>query len=252
VHIGIALYALFALMITVVIAENALDREAVWESLQEAGACPPPARGLAPGPLAGCEVCGQVGPAGHGASCLRCGAALHLRKPDSVSRTAALMVAATILYLPANIFPVMSFISLGQGEPSTILGGVEELASGGMWPLALLVFFASITVPCLKLVGLAIMLVSVRRGWTGRLRDRTRLFFIIEFIGRWSMIDVFMVSILVALVQLGALVTIEPGFGAVCFCAVVILTMFAALSFDPRLMWDAAERSEERRLEERR
>jgi paraquat-inducible protein A len=132
-------------------------------------------------------------------------------------------------------------ISLGKGTPDTILSGVEELAHAGMWPLALLVFFASVTVPMLKLIGLIVMLVATGMGSRRRLRDRTVLYRIVEFVGRWSMIDVFMISILVGLVQLGNLATIEPGIGAVSFASVVILTMLAAESFDPRLMWDAAE-----------
>jgi paraquat-inducible protein A len=135
---------------------------------------------------------------------------------------------------------VLTVISFGSGAPSTILGGVEELLAGGMLPLAALVFFASILVPVLKLVGLTILLVSTQRQSVGRLRDRTRLYRIVNAVGRWSMIDIFMESILVALVQFGALATIDPGFGAIAFAGVVILTMFAAEGFDPRLMWDAA------------
>ena len=115
-----------------------------------------------------------------------------------------------------------------------------------MYPLAALVFFASVVVPMLKLIGLVAMLVATQVGWAGRLRDRTSLYRFLRAIGRWSMIDVFMISILVALVQFGAVVTIAPGVGAVAFAAVVILTMFAAEAFDPRLMWDAAARPERR------
>ena len=132
-------------------------------------------------------------------------------------------------------------MQLGAGAPSTILGGVRELIETRMYPLAALVFFASIAVPMLKLVGLSAMLVSVQTGYTQWLRDRTRLYYIIRWIGRWSMIDIFMEALLGALVQFGGVVTIEPGVGAVAFCAVVILTIFAAETFDPRIMWDAAE-----------
>ena len=152
------------------------------------------------------------------------------------------MIASLVLYVPANAYPVLTVVQLGAGAPSTILGGVEELLSSGMYPLAALVFFASVVVPMLKLAGLVTMLIATQAGWAGRLRDRTALFRFVRAIGRWSMIDVFMISILVALVQFGAVVTIAPGFGAVAFAAVVILTMFAAEAFDPRLMWDAAER----------
>jgi paraquat-inducible protein A len=131
-------------------------------------------------------------------------------------------------------------VQMGSGAPSTILGGVEELVTAKMYPLAALVFFASILVPVLKLFGLMLLLVMTQLGRGERLVDRGRLYRIVSVIGRWSMIDIFMESILVALVQFGAVVTIEPGFGAVAFAGVVIITIFAAESFDPRLMWDAA------------
>jgi len=154
-----------------------------------------------------------------------------------------LVIAAAVLYIPANYYPVLTVVQLGAGAPSTILGGVEELLVARQYPLAALVFFASILVPLLKLVGLSIMLIAAQTGRTGWLRDRTRLYHIVRFIGRWSMIDIFMESLLGALVVLGSVITIEPGVGAVAFCGVVILTMFAAETFDPRLMWDvAAER----------
>ena len=193
--------------------------------------------------LIACEQCEQLvrSPAGHGhaAACPRCQTPLHRRKPDSINRTWALILTAIILYIPANLLPVLTVISFGQGAPSTIVGGVIELMHAGMMPVAVLVFFASILVPVLKLMGLIFLVLSVQLRWTERLRDRTRLFRIIEGIGRWSMVDVFMTGILAALVALGNLATIVPGAGAVAFCGVVIVTIFAAMSFDPRLMWDA-------------
>jgi paraquat-inducible protein A len=152
-----------------------------------------------------------------------------------------LVIAAAVLYIPANYYPVLSVVQLGAGQPSTILGGVEELVTARQYPLAALVFFASIAVPMLKLFGLSIMLITIQTGRTGWLRDRTRLYHIVRFVGRWSMIDIFMESLLGALVAFGSVITIEPGAGALAFCAVVILTMFAAETFDPRLMWDAAQ-----------
>jgi paraquat-inducible protein A len=177
----------------------------------------------------------------HAERCPRCDAALHPRKPDSLNRTAALVLTAAIFYVPANVFPVMTVKQFGKGSPSTILGGVEELIASGLWSLAILVLFASILVPMLKLVSLTFLVWSVRRGSRWRPRDRTRLYRLTEAIGRWSMIDMFMISILVALVRLGAAATIEPGLGATFFAAVVITTMFAASSFDPRLIWDRME-----------
>ena len=181
------------------------------------------------------------GMSGGHADCPRCGARLHHRKPNSLNRTWALVITAFVLYIPANVFPVMTVISFGHGEPDTILSGVKALIAANMWPLALLVFFASITVPMLKLCGLVFLLVSVHRKSTWRLRDRTVLYRIIESVGRWSMIDIFMISILIALVKLQAIATIEPGIGATSFAGVVIITMIASMMFDPRLMWDAAE-----------
>jgi paraquat-inducible protein A len=206
-------------------------------------------RGLVPrrqpasdGARLSCRGCGLVlSAAAELAPCPRCGAKLHRRRPNSLTRCAALVATAIILYIPANVYPVMTIISFGSGFPSTIIEGVKELLAGGMWPLALLVFFASITVPVLKLLGLIFLMLSVRFKSRWRLRDRTLLYRIVDAIGRWSMIDIFMVSILVALVRAGSIATIEPGVGATSFAAVVIITMMAAMSFDPRLMWDAAE-----------
>jgi paraquat-inducible protein A len=177
------------------------------------------------------------------ARCPRCGAALHRRKPHSVARTWALLIAACILYVPANLLPVMTVTSFGQGEPDTILSGVKVLIQAGMWPVALLVFFASITVPVLKIVALTWLLISVQRRSRWRPRDRTVLYRVVESVGRWSMVDVFMISILVALVNLGAIASILPGPGAIAFASVVILTMIAAMTFDPRLIWDAQEKA---------
>lgn len=196
--------------------------------------------------LISCHACHQLSriPAmgTHGdALCPRCEAHLHLRKPNSISRTWALLIAAYILYIPANLLPVMTVISFGKGEADTILSGVKELIHAGMLPIALLVFFASITVPVLKLLALTYLLLSVQYKSQWRPRERTKLYRLTEVVGRWSMIDIFMISILIALVKLDAVATIEPGAGAISFAAVVILTMFAAMSFDPRLIWDSIE-----------
>ena len=231
-------YALLALTFVLVWMDSALDREALWERLDRSNLSGGP-QGL--GDAVGCETCGLVSvPEPDDPRCPRCASALHERKPNSVARTWALVIAAVIFYIPANYFPVLSVVQLGAGQPSTILGGVEELVTAGQYPLALLVFFASIAVPVLKLVGLSVMLVTIQTGRAGWLRDRVRLYHIVRFIGRWSMIDIFMESLLGALVAFGSVITIEPGVGALAFCAVVILTMFAAETFDPRLMWDAA------------
>ena len=196
--------------------------------------------------LISCHACHQLSriPAvltNRDAICPRCEAHIHVRKPNSISRTWALLIAAYILYVPANLLPVMTVISFGKGEADTILSGVEALIHAGMWPIALLVFFASIIVPVTKLLSLTYLLLSVHYKSQWRPRERTVLYRITEVIGRWSMIDIFMISILIALVKLEAVATIEPGMGAISFAAVVIITMFAAMGFDPRFIWDNME-----------
>lgn len=142
------------------------------------------------------------------------------------------------MYIPANILPMMTVRSIGGGEPNTILSGVMELIAAKMWPIALVVFVASVLVPVLKLLILAYLLVSVQRGSHYRRRDRARLYRLTEAVGRWSMVDIYVVAILVALVKLGNIADIEAGPAGIPFAAVVILTMLAASSFDPRLIWD--------------
>ena len=246
IDIGDALVALVALSCVMTWLAALLDSDVIWEELQRrgvagAGADTPATGAALPALVLSCHGCGLVQPPAADASCRRCGARLHRRKPDSVARTWALCLAAVVLYIPANIYPVLTVMQLGAGAPSTILGGVRELIAARMWPLAALVFMASVAIPMLKLVGLGTMLVCVQTGTAARLRERTSLYKFVLLIGRWSMVDIFMESLLGALVQFGTIVTIQPGVGAVAFCAVVILTMFAAESFDPRLMWDAAE-----------
>lgn len=170
--------------------------------------------------------------------CPCCHSALHSRTPNSFSKTLALLLAALFLYIPANILPIMTVVYQGSGEPDTIIGGVIHLFEGGMWPLALIVFVASIVVPVIKLAVLFGLLWSIYWQVKWNPRDRTRLYRAMEFIGRWSMVDVFVIGILVALVQFGNTASIYPGIGALSFAAVVVLTMFAAHVFDPRMIWD--------------
>ena len=171
-------------------------------------------------------------------ACARCNATLHGRKPDSITRTWAFLIAAYILYVPANVLPVMETGSLFGSQKDTILSGVVYLWTSGSWPLALIVFVASIIVPVAKMLALTLLLFSVQRRSTWRLQDRTRLYRAVEFVGRWSMVDIYVAAILSALVQFHALATVKAGPAAVAFGAVVVLTMFAAESFDPRLIWD--------------
>jgi len=194
-----------------------------------------------------CHACGllthQAGAADH-AHCSRCGGPLHLRHPDSLARTWALLIAAMILYVPANLLPITFTTALGSTEGDTIMQGVIYFLLHGEWPIALVIFTASILVPLLKMVALVYLLVSVQRGSPKRPAERTRIYRMVEFVGRWSMIDIFVVTIMVALVQLGAVATISAGDGAIYFCLVVIITMFSAESFDPRLIWDECEANE--------
>ena len=265
IELGPAVYALGLLTIVTVWAETALDPDVVWEEIERRGQthAPMPASSDAVSfhvrpELAGCEGCGLVCvPAEHGGRCPRCGSKVHERKLDSLTRTWAFVIAGAVLYIPANVYPVLTVVQLGAGQPSTIMGGVQELLASKMYPLALLVFFASVMVPMFKLLGLAsmlsaIMLPTTEAGAGVLLRQRTRLYFIVAWIGRWSMVDIFMESLLGALVQFGRAVTIEPGIGAVAFCAVVFVTIFAAEAFDPRLMWDAAARNAHRPFSLRR
>jgi paraquat-inducible protein A len=155
------------------------------------------------------------------------------------------VIAAFIFYIPANVLPITTVISFGKGQSDTIMSGVIYFVQSGMWPIALVIFVASVFVPVLKLCILTFLLITVQRKSSWRQKDRTRLYRITEVIGRWSMVDIFVVTILVALVNLGALASIHARSGAIFFCAVVILTMFAAMSFDPRLIWDTEERLHE-------
>jgi paraquat-inducible protein A len=177
-------------------------------------------------------------PAAGGLRCPRCEAHLHMRKPDSIRRSWAFLVAAYILYLPANLLPIMNTSSLFGAQNDTIMSGVVYLWKSGSWATALVVFVASIVVPAAKLIVLTLLVISVQRRWTFRPRLRSRLYHVVSFIGRWSMLDIFVVAVLVALVQLKSVAEIEAGPAAVAFGAVVVLTIFAAASFDPRLIWD--------------
>jgi paraquat-inducible protein A len=184
-------------------------------------------------------------PSGQAACCPRCGAALHLRKPNSIMRTWALVIAAFIFYVPANVLPITVTTSLGHTQSDTIMSGVIYFLLHGSPEIAIVIFVASVFIPILKLIVMAYLLVSVQRksGW--RPRDRTQLYQITHAIGRWSMVDIYVVTILVALVKLGVFANIDAGPAAVYFASVVVISMIAAESFDPRLIWDALEEKHE-------
>lgn len=191
--------------------------------------------------LALCHSCGTVQSISEG-QCPRCNAELHLRKPQSLQRTIALAVAAAILYLPANLFPIMSAQGVGGGEANTILGGVVLFWKMGSYPVAAIIFIASVVIPILKLIAITCLCIATQTGKNPR--TMTTLYRMTELVGRWSMVDVFVVAIMVAAVQFGSLMSIEPGAAALAFAGVVILTMLSAMSFDPRLIWDAARKKD--------
>jgi len=190
--------------------------------------------------LLACHTCGRVSPAAT-IHCERCGSALHARRPDSVSRTWALLIAAVLLYIPANLLPILHTSSILGSEDDTIMSGIVYFWTSGEWDLACIVFVASILVPLLKLAVLCLLAFTAQRRSPWRPEQRTRLFRIIEKIGRWSMLDVFVITLTVALVHFQSIATITAGPGALAFASVVVLTMLASMSFDPRLIWDHVE-----------
>jgi paraquat-inducible protein A len=235
---GPALIALTLLLIVYTAARANLDPHDLWASAKR------PASDLTRDEITNnkiinCHTCGflslHIDKLQH---CLRCTSPLHHRKHNSVEATWALLASAIVLLIPANVYPVMTVVRFGQGEPSTILSGVMHLIESGMWGLAMIVFVASIVVPVMKLIILSFLLISVQKKSIWRPRDRTLLYRATEVVGAWSMVDIFLVGLLSALVSLDALSTIRPEIGAVFFAAVVVITMFAAHSFDPRLIWD--------------
>lgn len=198
--------------------------------------------------LASCHVCGllcRMAAPSEPLACPRCRARLHLRKPGSVAKTWMLLILAAVLYIPANMLPILESHSLLENQSSTILAGILLFWKSGSWFVAALIFVASIVVPLTKLIALALLLISVQRRSVWARQQRTQLYRLVDFIGRWSMLDIFVVALTVALVQVGALASIQAGTGSLAFGAVVIITMLAAHSFDPRLIWDAADSTTE-------
>jgi paraquat-inducible protein A len=259
VDLDTSLYALIGLMVAMAASDGAMDHEAVWRGLAQAEAAsdsryrrrhpnrprPPTAaeRERQHPEVIGCHICHLVNHAEPGDRCRRCHGVLHARKADPIARTWAFVIAAACLYIPANVYPVMTITQLAKTQDFTIFGGIQELIAYGLWPLAGLVFLASITIPLMKLATLCFLLVATQRRRETHLLGRTRAFRIIDFIGRWSMIDIFMISILVALVRFNQFAQINAETGAPCFAAVVVLTMFAVIAFDPRVMWDVRRRA---------
>lgn len=239
IHPGWSLWLFGTFIFAMAGTVASLDSEEIWTRLGRRHSAAAPRRSGA-GHLS-CHACGLLSfRSAEGAEqhCPRCGSALHARKPNSVSRCWALLIAALILYVPANVLPVMSTSSIVGAQADTIMSGIVYLWLSGSWPLALLVFFASVMVPLLKLMALTLLLTTVQARSRWRPLDRTRLYRLTEKVGRWSMVDIFVVTMLVALLDVRPLAAVEAGPGAIAFGAVVVLTMIAAMSFDPRLIWD--------------
>jgi paraquat-inducible protein A len=239
---GIAAFALFAMLVIMTSIYFVFEPSSIWPHTKtrdlELAAT---GKTAAQQKLLNCHTCSLLVPmSAHLSHCPRCHSPLHSRIHNSLPRTWALIITAVILLIPANVYPIMTVIRFGQGEPDTILSGVIKLIEEGMWPLALIVFFASIVVPFLKLIVLSLLAVTVQLKSRWRTRDRTLLYRVTEIIGAWSMVDIFLIGLLGALVNLGALATIRPGIGAIFFAAAVIITILAAHNFDSRLIWDNA------------
>jgi paraquat-inducible protein A len=254
VVVGTALWSFGALMLILAAAGAAFDTRQLWlriAAVQAGGGDESVSAQLPYGAVTAaqcglvlCHDCGLLARAcahAHELSCPRCGAAMHMRKPASLSRTWALLIGAMVLYVPANVLPVMYTSSLFGAQNDTILSGVVYLWTSGSWPLAIVVFVASIAVPMLKILAIAYLTISTQLRSSWQPAQRTRIYRLVEFVGRWSMLDIYVITMLVALVQFQALATIQAGAAAIAFGAVVVLTMFAAMTFDPRLIWDAAE-----------
>lgn len=235
---GPAMYSFFALVTVLIIIYVTIDRRKLWGWLYPNNCF----TSNADEPLFDCEVCEAV--VGESIvdkqkQCPRCTSELHKRIPNSIEKTSALLLAAMILYLPANFLPMMTYTSLGEQHSDTIFSGVVKLISDGMWWIAVVVFVASIVVPITKFVVLIYLTWCAHKGFNTGAKQKATLYRITEFIGRWSMVDVFVVTLLVALVQFGFIGNVEPGAAVIAFGAVVVLTMLAAETFDPRLLWDA-------------
>lgn len=252
VSLGMSFWSYCAFALLLLVTTQSIDNDWMWFSLAGEPLAPEGSRTGATGAvqfLGGCPTCGLVNrldASGRG-SCRRCGETLHARQPHSLQRTWALLFAAALMYIPANLYPIMTTTHLGNSDPQTIIGGVVGLWQMGSIPVALVIFVASVLVPVGKLIALAWLCIAARRSAGRHPVTRTRLYRLTEFIGRWSMIDVFVVAILVALIRAGALMSIEPGPAALAFSCVVILTMLAAITFDSRLLWEPPPTAKEPR-----
>lgn len=252
IHLGLSFWSFCGFALLLLMANQSLDRDWMWFSLAGEPSAPAGARPgeeAAPQALTGCHICGLVNriDSEERGRCRRCGEHLHARAPHSLQRTWALLFAATVLYIPANTLPIMNTSNLGDATSSTIIEGVRTFLEAGDIPIALVVFTASLVIPISKILVLAWLCLKAGQGAHELTRlQRVRFYRLTEFIGRWSMVDVFVVAILVALIRTGALMSVTPGPAALAFASVVVLTMLAAMSFDPRLLWDRASNEQGR------
>jgi paraquat-inducible protein A len=235
IDIGVGGWCLLGAALLFLLSLTQLDARTMWEALPVKAAAGEGRDTIA------CTACDLiVTETEEGGHCPRCRATLHARKPAALMRTTALVIAGFLLYVPANVIPVLTTVRMGHAEENTIMSGVIELVHNDLWPLAIIVFSASIILPLLKLCGLTWMLLATHLRSRFALLGRTRFYRMIDVVGRWSNIDVFAVSVLIAALRFGALTEVHAGTGLVAFAAVVLITMVATIVFDTRLMWDVA------------
>ena len=231
-------FCLIAAALLCMLSRATLDRRTVWRAIAPEHAAP-----NAAATVISCDVCELVLTGEwEGHRCPRCRLRVNSRRPDVVPRTAALLIAGLALYIPANLYPMSIAMQAGREVPHRIIDGVRELLQAGFWPLAVIIFCTSIAIPLAKLLGLGWLLLSVRRGSRTHLVFKTRFYRFIDEIGRWSSVDVFTIAVFAPLMRFGGLASARAYWGATAFMLVVVLTMAASRSFDPRLLWDATTR----------
>ena len=256
IHFDIGFYAFIGLVIISIAASSNTDKDLFWSFISAyddttaTGRYPALRKARAGGGqtaaqcgLMRCHDCDLLidhqAAVSHGGECPRCGSAIHQRKPNTISRTWALVRTSMVLVLPANLLPIMEVSFLGIPERSTIMDGIIYFFKEGSYGIGLIIFLASVLVPLFKIVGLIIMLLTIRRRKAKFLKQKTKMFRFIEFIGRWSMLDIFVIALMTVLVDFGFFSSVETAPGATFFCMVVFCTMLAAIVFDPRTMWDS-------------
>lgn len=240
ISVDLGFYCFSGVLVCGLISTLAFDPKQVWAKI-DIVVSPDFVRTSRQGEPILCGTCGKLCYCVLPDFCLMCNARLFKRKPESVSRTWALIVAGFLLLIPANICPITYVIYHGAGTPDTILSGISGLIRDDLIPIAILVFVASVIVPLVKLMGLSLLLLSIHLKWKLNKYQCTLMYRFISAIGRWSMLDLFMLSILAALIDMGRLSSFIPGLGATAFASVVVISMLAVMAFDPRLLWDLEE-----------